>query len=604
MKTPSFLRNSRTGILTASLLLAGWSLSAQAIERINLDTMGNQASGPFPGGARISADGNFAVWSTDSALDPSDNNGLHDVYLRDLNTNVVSRVSVDATGGDPDENSTSPAISADGRFVAFESRASDLLGAGIDTNSLSDIFVRDVVNGVTTRVSVATGGAQSTSGFAGSTSPSITGNGRYVAFSSGSDDLIVGDNNGNEDIFLHDRIANSTVRLNLGPLSAEASGGESSSPAIAENGSVVFFLSSATNLVPGVTSGNPNIFGRDLMSNSTFLASKTAAGAEPNGDCLFPSVSADGNLVVYASSASNLVPIETSMGYDIYLFDRSGDTTTLVSANVAGTPANGFTSNNARISGNGAVVGFTTDANNLLWEPSDSGVYDLYVKDLASGKIALVSVGLNGANPNGNSDGFPDFTDDGSAVIFSSLAGNLVPNDTNMSRDIFIGRMIKFQPDDQPDNLIGKNTNIFAASGDNIYNATGGGQKLTRISRKARPVTAFWFIQNDGVHDDTFTLKGPIGNAYFKISYFLGANNETAAIKQGVFTTDSIAPPEHQVFRVICKPSRSRLKKVKKVRGRKRRTVWLKRNYTAKLTSTSTSDQAAKDTAALLIKHK
>lgn len=570
-------------------------ISSPAIERISLDHLGNEITTGVVLPPKISSDGTFAVFSTNAALIPTDTDSNYDIYIRDLNTGILQRLSETPAGGDSDGTSDSPAISANGQFVAFRSDATNLLGAGVDTNGIADIFVRDVISGTTTRVSVATGGGQSTA-FFGSGSPSITGDGRYVAFSSLANDLVAGDTNNNEDIFLHDRNTTSTVRLNLGPMAAEANSG-SSYPVIAENGSVVVFRSFATNLVPGVNSGNSNVFGRDLMTNTTFLVSKNTIGGEPNFDCLFPDVSADGNLVVYESLATDLSPLDNNMDSDIYLYDRMADQTTLITINSGGTKANG-NSAAASISGDGSVVGFTTLASNLLTEPVDA-ISDIYVKDLGTGTIRRITVGLNNAAPDQSSYFEPDFTHDGSAIVFESPAGNLVPGDTNMTHDNFIEILARVQPD----NLLSKNSTIGTAIGNDVYNTSGAGQKLTLVSKKAKTVNAYLFVQNDGENPDMFTLQGPDGNRFFDLKYFLGPNNETAAIKAGVFLTDSINPGNHTDFRITCKPSRKHLKKTKRVKKRKK-TIWLKKNYTAKITSTSSADPNAKDTAALLIKHK
>src|SRR5262249_38075931 len=194
-----------------------------------------------------------------------------------------------------------PVISTDGRFVAFESTASNLVPD--DTNLVSDVFVHDRVTGVTERVSVASDGTQGTGS---STAAAISADGRFVAFVSTASELVGDDNNGSADVFVHDRMTGVTQRVSVGPGGLEADGA-SGSPALSANGMIVAFQSSADNLVRSDTNGMADVFLHDLVSGATVRASVGVGGTEPNGLSSAPSLSADGMLAVFMSAGNNLV---------------------------------------------------------------------------------------------------------------------------------------------------------------------------------------------------------------------------------------------------------------------------------------------------------
>ena len=187
---------------------------------------------------------------------------------------VLERVSVDSIGAEADSNSYYPSISSDGRYVAFESGASNLVAG--DTNGDSDIFVHDRTTGNTTRVSVDSAGAEADSE---SYSPSISGDGRYVAFYSYASNLVAGDTNGQVDIFVHDRTTNTTTRVSVDSIGAEGDS-ESVFPSISSDGGYVAFYSRASNLVAGDTNGDSDIFVHERTTNTTTRVSVDSSGAE------------------------------------------------------------------------------------------------------------------------------------------------------------------------------------------------------------------------------------------------------------------------------------------------------------------------------------
>jgi Tol biopolymer transport system component len=225
---------------------------------------------------------------------------------------TTTRVSVATSGtqGNGSSYSGPSAISADGRFVAFDSEASNLVGG--DTNGWGDVFVHDRATGATTRVSVATGGAQGNgdSGAAWDDVAAISADGRFVAFFSEASNLVAGDTNGVHDVFVHDRDTGVTTRVSVGTGGTEGNGRAHAIPAISADGGHVAFTSEATNLVAGDTNDATDIFVHDRDTGSTTRVSVGTDGTEGNGYSWIPSLSADGTSVAFYSSATNLVAEE------------------------------------------------------------------------------------------------------------------------------------------------------------------------------------------------------------------------------------------------------------------------------------------------------
>jgi Tol biopolymer transport system component len=249
----------RTTIIVAALLMAAaTSVSAwtpATIERVSVGPNGVEGNNDslFPA---ISAHGRFVAFESDAAnLEPNDTNGSSDVFVRDRQTGRTTRVSVGAGGAQGNRYSGVGGISADGRYVAFRSYASSLVAD--DTNGEQDVFVRDRQTGRTTRVSVGAGGAQ---GNAGSIGAGISADGRYVTFDSNATNLVPGDTNDLGDVFVHDRQTSRTTRVSVTARGAQAAGGNSANPAISADGQHVAFNSQAANLVRRDTNAAFDIF--------------------------------------------------------------------------------------------------------------------------------------------------------------------------------------------------------------------------------------------------------------------------------------------------------------------------------------------------------
>jgi hypothetical protein len=242
-------------------VLAGSLARAQTTERVSVATggaEGNNESASFQ--ASISADGRYvALQSLATNLVSGDTNAQQDVFVRDRQSGTTERVSVATGGAEGNSSSYAPSISADGRFVAFYSLASNF--AAGDTNGYVDVFVRDRQSGTTERVSMATGGAQENNN---SYNPAISADGRFVAFYSLASNLVAGDTNLASDVFVRDRQSGTTERASVATGGAEAEGnGHSEEPSISSDGRFVAFASPASNLVAGDSNNNSDVFERD-----------------------------------------------------------------------------------------------------------------------------------------------------------------------------------------------------------------------------------------------------------------------------------------------------------------------------------------------------
>ena len=403
---------------------------AATTTRVSVDSAGVQGNGRSARNS-TSADGRYVAFgSLASNLVPGDTNGLNDVFVRDALLGTTTRVSVDSAGTQGNGGSDYPSISADGRYVAFRSAATNLVPG--DTNTRDDIFVRDTVTNTTTRVSVDSAGVQS-NGF--SYDPSISADGRYVAFDSAASNLVSGDTNASDDVFVRDTVENTTPRVSVD--SAGVQGNLwSDYPSISADGRYVAFESYATNLVPGDTNAN-DIFVRDRLLGTTTRVSVDSAGAQGDWGSYHPSISADGRYVAFGSDSTNLVPGDTNGSRDVFVRDTLTGTTTRVSvdsAGVQGDGAGGYYS--PSISADGRYVAFDSWATNLV-SGDTNGTGDVFVRDRLLGITTRTSVDSGGTQGNGES-GKPSISADGRCVAFSSVASNLVPGDTNGVEDVFV----------------------------------------------------------------------------------------------------------------------------------------------------------------------
>jgi hypothetical protein len=318
-------------------------------------------------------------------------------------------------------------LSADGRFVAFISRATNLLAVPDANGSDYDIFVRDRVAGTTELASLSTAGVQANSD---SYWPRISADGRYVVFVSLATNLFASaDTNPSFDVFLRDRQSGTTELVSVSSSGIQGNH-QSNYPAISADGRFVTFASQATNLV--VPDGNLflfDVFLRDRQLGTTELVSRSTAGVQGNGNSLTSSVTPDGRFVAFQSGATNLrtVPDSNGADYDMFVRDRWSGTTELVSLSTSGSQGNNYCYNPPEITADGHFVAFSSRASNLIPSGDANGsLDDVFVRDRWAGTTELVTVSTAGIQGNGYCVYGPSISPDGRFVAYSSTATNLV----------------------------------------------------------------------------------------------------------------------------------------------------------------------------------
>ncbi len=336
--------------------------------------------------------------------------------------------------------SLNPVVSSNGQFVAFVSEASNLVTN--DNNRARDVFWRDRVAGTTRLVSRTPAGA---SGNADSDAPVISPDGRYVAFHSRASNLVANDNNADYDVFVWDAHDDSVTLVSRTPAGGSGAGA-SYSPQFSASGRVVSFASTAADLVPNDSNGTADAFARDLDANVTYLASINTNGFSGNGSAGVPVLSANGRYVAFLSRANDLVTNDFNSLNDVFVHDLQTRTTKLVSVNVAGTGAGNRLSFDPVISADGRYIAFSSQATNLVTLPDTNDFPDVFVRDMQLGVTKLVSVNRSGTAAGGNggvstvlpASFTPFLSADGTKVLFASLAADLVANDTNGKQDVYL----------------------------------------------------------------------------------------------------------------------------------------------------------------------
>jgi Tol biopolymer transport system component len=354
-------------------------VSAQITERVSVDSSGAEGDGNshWPS---ISSDGRYvAFYSHATNLVAGDTNGFRDVFVHDRQTGQTTRVSVDSTGVEGDADSSWHSISSDGRYVAFDSRATNLVAG--DTNGSEDVFVHDRQTGQTTRASVDSTGIE---GDGDSVLPRISSDGRYVAFESLATNLVAGDTNGSYDVFVHDRQTGQTTRVSVDSTGVEGDA-DSSWPSISSDGRYVAFHSYATNLVAGDTNGSRDVFVHDRQTGQTTRVSVDSTGIEGDGGSSYQSISSDGRYVAFYSYATNLVTGDTNSFRDVFVHDRQTGQTTRVSVDSTGAEGD-RESAWPSISSDGRYVAFDSVATNLV-AGDNNGFRDVFVHDSLGQKV-------------------------------------------------------------------------------------------------------------------------------------------------------------------------------------------------------------------------
>jgi Tol biopolymer transport system component len=372
----------------------------------------------------ISNDGRFVAFtSLASNLVPDDTNNDYDVFLYDRQEDTTTRVSESTSGAQANGPSGDPAISGNGRFIAFETEATNL-SVKLDRNGYQDIYVHDRFNGTTNRVTINNDGRQA-DGF--SHDPSISDDGRYVAFASGAENLSVkADRNDDFDVFVYDRRTRKTNRVSVNSAKKEGNR-DSYEPAISATGRYVAFTSEATNMDDNDRNSAPDVFVYDRNNQKTERVSVASSGQQANGTSWAPAISSSGRVVSFVSNATNLVPDDTNSQLDAFVHDRGNGRTTVVSVSSSGEMGNGglVRDEPVEISPNGTLVIFVSEATNLV--SGDVNNYpDAFVHDRRTEVTTRV----------GRQTGYADVTNGFAA--FDSSAPDEGMADTNNVRDVFV----------------------------------------------------------------------------------------------------------------------------------------------------------------------
>ncbi|MFN8018019.1 MAG: DUF4214 domain-containing protein [Acidimicrobiales bacterium] len=424
-------------LAVAASLVALPSAPAQAIvggtyqitSRVSVLPDGSQSGGGH--GVAMTPDGRYTVFSMLAPTFPGAG-PTSQVFRRDQWTGREVLVSAASSAGAvPNGTSSDPTISDDGKWIAFSSAASNLVET--DTNAKKDVFLRNMDVGVTQLLSVSSSEVQ---GDGDSVDPSISGAGDKVAFDSKATNLVAGDTNGTDDVFVRSWVAGTTERVSVSTGSAQGNG-TSSLPAMSGDGSSVAFSSGATNLVAGDTNGTYDVFERSLGLHTTTRVSLNGS-TEPNGASSAPAISNTGAVVVFDSSASNLVAGDTNGDDDVFAWNRGTKAIERASVDAFGGQLGQGTWLGQAVSRDGNVVVWTSKDPAVTIPSGDGKAVHVYTRNLATDFTTLIDTRPDG-KPGTDSYTLEVSTDQtGRRVGFASTSADLVRHDTNDDYDSFV----------------------------------------------------------------------------------------------------------------------------------------------------------------------
>ena len=427
-------------------------------ERVSVSSSGAEGVGASIRPS-VSDDGRFVAFeSKASSLVASDTNGVGDVFVRDRVAGTTERVSINSSSEQADGLSDRATISSNGRFVAFDSQATNLVPGGVHALY---VYVRDRETGETSRVSVPSQLPTGANAFFNA----ISSDGRFVVFMSQAV--------GAAQIYEYDRALDATTLVSATPSGAPSAGPSGfvyNGLAVSADGRFVAFASDAADLVVGDSNGHPDVYLRDVAAATTTRISQGVGGAESDGTSVGPVITGDGRFIAFDSDAVNLVtgtvfPTQGSATRS-YVRDRVTGETKLVSVQSDGGAAPG---NVTDVSDDGRFVLLETDSSSVVPYPpgctvtiagsslpcsSISGVdAPIVVRDLHRGTSERVSVNTSGepavrGSHAATTSSEPRMTADGSKIVFSSDADNLVSGDTNGSDDVFVRERDTSEPPD------------------------------------------------------------------------------------------------------------------------------------------------------------
>src|SRR5438128_5057042 len=486
--------------------------------------------------AAISADGRFVAFlssATNLTADAGGTNVL--VYVHDRATRTTTLVSRAIGGGLPNADCQEVRISGAGRFVVFASQASNLVLN--DNNNASDVFLYDRNLGqleLISKVGLAYGNADSSS-------PAVSADGRYVVFASDASNLVSGDNNGYRDIFVRDRQPPfpTTTRVSVSSLGAQANY-ISDAPNISGDGRYLTFLSGANNLVTDTYFAAFHLYLRDRVNGTTERISKVSSTQPGNANSGLSTLSADGRYIAFESEASNLVPGDTNNAQDIFLWDRVARLLKRVSMANNGAQADQDCWE-PFLTADGRHVCFYSHASTLCAQDHDD-FYNIFDHDRISAKLSRLT--YNHAGHTGLDNSFsPVASADGQFMAFDSWAWNLVPAGDNGAADVFVVDRGGAIPD----------LMISAAGETNLQGI--GLHGINIVQRREAPLstspaTFFVRLDNDGPTNEIFSIQANSAPPGWNGQFFFGTTDITPALSGNGWTSPSLPAASNVVLRL------------------------------------------------------
>lgn len=381
----------------------------------------------------------FESFNTNWWEDQKDIN-FADIFVRDRTTDVTTKISVTPSGGPSDQRSFDPKVSADGRYVSFISYATNLVPH--DTNRHDyvddglDVFLYDRTTALLKRVSLDWKGEQIDANNVGFITPDAA----YVLFVSQGYEVVQGDNNSGRKSALYKRnLQTGAIERITKGVSGEFPNATVVGPSASYDGRYIVYVADASNLIADDTNGERDVFLYDSVTRQTQLISKPVGGGQSNGWSSRAVISADGRYIAFHSFATNLVPGDTNGQADAFVYDRLSGQLEIVSRSSSGLLSNGE-SKEPGICGNGRYVIFTSEATNLVSLPHN-GERQIYVRDRQLGETFLATENVSGGMSNGRGHR-GTLSADCKMVGISTEASDIILNDTNGARDLFVARIM------------------------------------------------------------------------------------------------------------------------------------------------------------------
>lgn len=370
-------------------------LSNGSTTRLDVNANGQTSNSTQNVAESISSDGRHVVYtSAGTNLDPADTDGNPDIYLYDTQLLTRTLISKNASNIKSNGPNIAPTLSTDGRYVTFASTATNYV-SGV-TNSFQNIYTKDLISGSVTRVSLSTGGAEPDND---SFTPSNSNDGRYVTFGSRATNLVINDTNGVQDVFLRDTQLGTTVKISNGSLGENPQSNIMSGRAMSGDGRYIVFASEASNVVPGDLNSKQDVFMFDR--DTTIITMLSGSGEnQANNHNSNATITNDGSAVAFTSTATNLVPGHTGLYSDVLRWRKATNTLDVISTGSAGEPANDH-SGLAGLSSDGHHVIFNSGASNFAQGDTNNS-FDVFIKSLQIDFTAPIVVGTPEREPNSN----------------------------------------------------------------------------------------------------------------------------------------------------------------------------------------------------------